>query len=264
MNDLKAFYDGFSDALRHPDPTALPQGMEDRAAHRFAIYRNNVHRGLYDALGAAYPTVRKLVGEGFFDKLAQGFVQGEANRPGSLALYGDGFADFLDGHAVIDRLPYVGDIARLERARLEVSNARDAQPLMANALAGIEGQLEHMMLLAHPACRLVRSSHPIFAIWQAQNNAPDATGNKVSIVQRPEAVLIARPAMQVEMRFLSPGQAAFVAGLVEEGLCLAQACAKAIQADPNFDVTQSFAELLMAGAFDARFEITKGHGHDCT
>ena len=262
MTELKSFYDGFADALRAPEPDAVPCGIADGYAHRFAIYRNNVHRGLYDALGAAYPTVRKLVGDGFFDRLAQGFVQSETARAGSLALYGEGFAAFLAGHPVRESLPYLPDIARLERARLEVSTSADAKPLLASDLAGLEDELETMILRAHPACQVIASEYPVFAIWTAQNPAEGTQSGKTSIMQRPETVLVTRPYMQVEMHPLTAGQAVFFAAPTQDRLDLSDSCAKALEADASFDVMASFAEFLTSGAFDARFNIPRGNGHD--
>lgn len=262
MSDLGAFYDHFADALRASEPGAVPDSIADGYAHRFAIYRNNVHRGLYDALGAAYPTVRKLVGDGFFDQLAQGFVQSETTRAGSLALYGAGFAAFLAGHPVRESLPYLPDIARLERARLEVSTSEDAKPLMASDLAGLEDQLETITLRAHPACQVIASDHPVFAIWTAQNPVEGEKRGKTSIVQRAEIVLVTRPCMQLDMHLLTVGQAVFFTALTQDGRELGDACAHALAADANFDVMASFAEFLTVGAFDARFDIPKGNGHD--
>lgn len=262
MTELKSFYDGFADALCAPEPDAVPSSVAGGYAHRFAIYRNNVHRGLYDALGAAYPTVRKLVGDGFFDRLAQGFVQSETARAGSLALYGAGFAEYLADHPIRESLSYIADIARLERARLEVSTSADAQPLVASDLTGLEDQLETMILRAHPACQVIASRHPIFAIWTAQNPAKGAQRGKTSIVQRPETVLVTRPYMQVDMRLLTVGQAVFFTALTQDGLNLGEACAKALEADTSFDVMASFAEFLTTGAFDARFDMPRGNGHD--
>ena len=262
MTELKSFYDAFTEALRAPEPDAVPSSVADEYVHRFAIYRNNVHRGLYDALGAAYPTVRKLVGDGFFDRLAQGFVQSETARAGSLALYGAGFAEYLAGHPICENLPYLPDIARLERARLEVSTSADVQPLVASDLTGLEDQLETMILRAHPACQVIASDHPIFAIWTAQNPADGAQRGKTSIVQRPETVLVARPYMQVEIHPLTVGQAVFFTALTQDGLNLGEACAKALEADASFDVMASFAEFLTTGALDARFDMPRGNGHD--
>lgn len=261
MSDLRAFYAGFSAAVTDGDPAARPSGLDDVGVRRFAIYRNNVHRGLTDALAAAYPTVTKLVGDGFFAGLAQEFVAAEATRPGSLALYGAGFADFLATHDVAQRLPYLADIARLERARLVALNAEDAEPLGAQHLASQEDQLASMRFKAHPACHLITSAHPIFAIWQAQNPADGVTGQKTQIIQRAETMLITRPLMEVAIGYLTPAQCIFAKALLIDGLDLEAACARAAEHDREFDVTRSFADLLIAGAFSAPHDVTKGNAH---
>lgn len=84
MTELKAFYDGFSDALMASERDVVPSSVADGYAHRFAIYRNNVHRGLYDALGAAYPTVRKLVGDGFLINWRKGSFNPKPRVPDRL------------------------------------------------------------------------------------------------------------------------------------------------------------------------------------
>jgi hypothetical protein len=46
-----------ADALLDASPAAHPPGLDPRAARRFRIHRNNVHRALRDALADAYPAV---------------------------------------------------------------------------------------------------------------------------------------------------------------------------------------------------------------
>jgi len=240
-------------------PTAgmSPKQFSANNPHRFAIYRNNVHRGLCDALAAAYPTVEKLVGQEFFQALAKQFVVSETSRPGSLALYGAGFAKFVETHDALASLGYLADIARLERARLETLNAEDAEPLSAHHLAGYEDGLGAMRLQAHPACQVVVSDHPVLSIWNAQNIA----GSSTNIIQQAENVLITRPFMDVKLQFLTHGQAAFCAALFNDGSDIETACEHAVFVDGAFDVTRGFADLLVCGAFDARPFIEQGFGH---
>jgi hypothetical protein len=55
---------------------AVPAGMigpdGDSSARRFSVYRNNVVLGLCETLGAAFPVVRRLVGEAFSTATAKG------------------------------------------------------------------------------------------------------------------------------------------------------------------------------------------------
>ncbi|WP_412776049.1 DUF2063 domain-containing protein [Thalassospira lucentensis] len=247
MSNLKPFYDGFSNALFRPDPRGVPDGFPAKAAHRFAIYRNNVHRGLIDALAAAYPTVKKLVGTDFFATLARDFIASENKRPGSLALYGDEFADFIANYDAVRGIAYLADIARLERARLEALHACDTPPLAAADLAGYEADIGQMSFAAHPACRLLMSDYPVMSIWQVQN-AQDGQERGKSILNQPEAVLVIRPEMSLQMQVLSPDAAAFCHAVLLDRTTLEDAVDRASKINQNFDVTQCFADLLLSGA----------------
>lgn len=60
----------------------------------------------------------------------------ETTRGPSLALYGAGFADFVEDFEPAASVVYLADVARLERARLESLHAADAQVLDASVLPG--------------------------------------------------------------------------------------------------------------------------------
>ncbi|MCH2276409.1 DNA-binding domain-containing protein [Thalassospira sp.] len=245
MSEAGAFQAEFSRALMAADPSARPDGLDPAMAGRFAIYRNNVHRGLGDALIAAYPVVAKLVGEEFFRVMAQGFFRAEQARTGSLALYGAGFAEFIYGFDAAASVPYLSDIARLERVRLEVLHEADEVVLDANSLAAFGDDLAGCRFVAHSACRLVSSAFPIHAIWVRQQ-----AGSRQAepIVQQAENVLITRPGMTVRQIVLDDGGAVFARCLLE-GMTVADGYDAAIARDPQFDVTSAFAQLIAAGAF---------------
>ncbi len=259
------FHQAFSTALMDHDPKAHLPGLAGRAARRFAIYRNNVHRGLQEALAAAYPVIKSLVGDAFFYGLAGDYMRSENHRLPSLALYGAGFPGFLAGHAVAVQLPYLPDIARLERARLEALHAADAPVITAASLAGLENRLASLCFSVHPAVRWVASRFPIHAIWQA--NQPDrertSAENKglentrpVQIANRAEAVLVARPHYTVTLACLDDGGAEF-AGHLLAGQSVGAAYDAALVQDANFDVTPVFAQLLASGMFGA-FTLAEG------
>ncbi|KZB50763.1 DNA-binding domain-containing protein [Thalassospira xiamenensis] len=245
MSEAGAFQAEFSRALMAADPSARPMGLDPTMAGRFAIYRNNVHRGLGDALIAAYPVVAKLVGEDFFRAMAQGFFRAEQARTGSLALYGAGFAEFIDGYDAAASVPYLSDIARLERARLQVLHEADEVVLDANSLAAFGDDLAGCRFVAHRACRLMNSSFPIHAIWVRQQ--ADSRQTK-PIVQQAENILITRPGMTVRQIVLDDAGAVFARCLLD-GMTVAEGYDAAIERDTQFDVTSAFAQLIAAGAF---------------
>ncbi len=230
----------FAAALLAPEPDARPSWLPDDQAARFAVYRNNLHHGLGQALGEAYPVVRRLVGDAFFMATARIFLAAYPPRSRSLALHGEGFAEFLDGFEPASTLPYLADVARLERAWLESLHAADAEPLTPDALADLGDGLATARFEPHPATRLVQSAHPVVSIWQA--NQEDGSGGEIE--DRPEAALVCRALDTVTVRALAPADAGFAAALLD-GASAAEAAADGV------DVAGTFHILLADGAFAA-------------
>ena len=123
---------GFAAALL--DPTrAVPAGLVgpdgEPSAKRFAVYRNNVVVGLTEALQANFPAVCRIVGEEFFQAMARAYVVFEAPVSPILLDYGDGFASFIAEFEPAASLPYLADVARIERAWTQAYNAPEAVSL---------------------------------------------------------------------------------------------------------------------------------------
>lgn len=245
----------FAAALLAHDPGASPDWLDGVAARRFAIHRNNVHRALGEALGAAYPAVRRLVGERFLRAAAREYFAHSPQHDASLALCGAGFADFLAAFAPAATLPYLADVARLERGWLETCHAADAPALDAADLARHRHALAELRLAAHPATRLIPSTHPIVSLWR--HNTADTPPAALTLHACAEHALITRPCFEVRVAVLDPAASAF-AGALLRGETAGAACAAAAHIDVAFDVTASFALLITAGAFTAT------HPGDCT
>jgi hypothetical protein len=128
----------FSDALLDPAapcPPGLSSWNGSDPAQRFAIYRNNVVVGLVDALADTYPVTQELVGEAFFRAMVREFVRAAPPRSPVLALYGQGFAEFIESFPPAAGLPYLAEVARLEMLRVRAWHAADAVPVTHKALA---------------------------------------------------------------------------------------------------------------------------------
>ncbi len=222
---LRLFQAGFAAALASGDPLARPQGLVGEAADRFRVYRNNFFHGVGQQLGEAYPVVRRLVGEAFFLATARAFLE-----------------DFPPAAS----LPYLADVARLERAWLEALHAAGAAPLAPADLIGPGDALAGTRLVAHPAARIVTSDHAIYDLWHASQSEADAGPFGLRAVA--QSTLVTRPDLRVELRALSPAQSPFVRALFA-GAVLDNAFEAATARDQAFDLTATFRDLLAAGAF---------------
>lgn len=237
------------------------------SARRFAVYRNNVVAGLIETLSAAFPAVRRIVGDEFFRAMARIYVADHSPESPIMLDYGAGFPDFIERFEPAATLPYLADVARIERAWTEAYHAAEASPLDPAALARFApGELPALRLRLHPSVRLVRSRFPAMTIWRM--NVGDGVPAPVDLDAGGEDVLIARPDAEVEVRLLPEGGAVFVSAL-NDGRTVLQATEAAFAADSRFDLAANLAGLLQARAIagllpqreDGTLSAGASHGH---
>jgi hypothetical protein len=155
---------------------------------RLAIYHRSTRANRGGALAAAYPVVKRLVGPAFFDEAAARYGDAFPSRSGDLNLYGAGFAAFLEAYPHARDLPYLADVARLEWAVHESRRSPRGTGLDYAALGTVPpGDLAAIHIRPRPSVRLVASSHPVLAIWEA--NQPDRDGTPER-TQGPERVVV--------------------------------------------------------------------------
>ena len=227
-----------------PVPQAIASSGARAPQKRFAVYRNNVMIGLIEALRARFPVAEKIVGADFFAAMARVFVTAHPPRSPLLLHYGDAFADFIESFPPAAELPYLADVARLEAARTRAYHAADAAPLDPKHWRTLDPQiLPRMRIALHPSMQVVRSNHPVVTIW-----AMNAGERELAPIEdwRGEDALIARPALEVEVRQLPPGGAAFLAALMD-GTSFGVAAERTASRHPEFDLPANLAGLIGAG-----------------
>ena len=241
----------FSSALikaDHPVPIdVVGPTCDKKAQKRFSVYRNNVVVSLTEALMAAFPTIVLLVGEDYFRALARLFIGQHPPRSAILATYGDGFDQFLEAFKPLAGLPYLGDIARLERAWNTAYNAADRAPLDPSHLQDIPAeQLPDITFGLHPASQLLKGHHAAYSIWAA-HKTDDPTQAMATLTDEPQDILVTRPQWDVIVIALPPGGHAFIDAL-KQGQPLGQAAAMAQDENDAFDLGQNIGGLLETGA----------------
>lgn len=202
----------FAAALLDPE-APVPEGLVDpegrSAPKRFSVYRNNVASSLTRALEAAFPTVRKLVGDQFFGAMAVVFLRAHPPTSCMLMLYGDAFPEFLEGFPPVRHLGYLPDVARVDQAMRESYHAADAQALDEAAFQRLIGaDLAGLRLRLAPSLRLMRSAWPVVSIWAANHEAGPPPRAQA------EDALILRPEFDPRPQVLPPGGGALVTGLL--------------------------------------------------
>src|SRR5262245_23956796 len=116
---LAKFQDAFAQALSAAGPgdmDHLPIEVGRLITQPgFAVYRNTVMKACIDALQANYPAVARLVGDEWFRAAAAVFARAHLPEHPTLLAYGGNFADFLARFPPAAALPYLPEVARLDR-----------------------------------------------------------------------------------------------------------------------------------------------------
>jgi len=233
--DLLAFQRDFAAALDAPAQGAM------------AVYRNTVLHGAVEALRANYRVVEQIIGPEMFEAVAVDFASDCPPRRPVMALYGERFADWLETQPWIGDLPYLADVARVERLRIESLMAADAPPL--TELGKVE--LTQLKLELHPALRVGWLKTPAMSIWLAHQR-PSAS--PLSPEWKPEGALFARPTANI---LHSPriGRAAHRILLeIGAGTLAGSALASVRRLYPDEDCEALFSSLVNLGAFVAASE----------
>jgi len=163
------------------------RAIDQPAAGALAVYRNTVIRGAVEALRANYPVVEQLVGAEMFQSMAVDFNAACPPRSPVLARYGERFADWLERQPWSADLPYLADVARVERLRVESLFAADAEPLI-NLPPIASAQTNRVQL--HPAVRFTWLKTPAMTIWLAHQQP---LGSDIAPEWKAEGALFSRP-----------------------------------------------------------------------
>jgi hypothetical protein len=242
LPDLAAFQRRFAAALIDPAERHPLAGQPG-----FAVYRNNSTKAAFEALRAAYPTVAMLLGDRRFERLALDFFRRRPPASPVLVDYGDGFADHLEDRLRLHELPYLPDVAQIDRLRLEAHLAPDAAVLQPAALAGIEsaGWMK-LRLKLHPATRFAWLSMPAMTIWLAHQHGEPTQA--LEPVWRAEGALLTRPDHAVVAIEIGRAEHRLMFGL-RLGETIGEAAAAVARNYPETDLSRLFAKLIGSGAF---------------
>ncbi|MGH8855457.1 MAG: HvfC/BufC family peptide modification chaperone [Telluria sp.] len=241
------FQDCLAQALLTPEPDAASDLASLVQQPGFAVYRNTIMKSCIDALQANYPAVTRLVGEEWFRSAAAIYVRLHQPRDARMLYYGENFAAFLADFKPAADLPYLPDVAQLDRMWTEAHAARDELPIAPAALSSLAPDaLGSTVLHPHASARWKWfAEQPIVTIWQRNRVATD---NDSDIDWQGEGALLVRPHGAVAWSALDAVGCAFL-DVCMAGRPLADAAAAALGVRQDADLAQLLSTLLDAGAF---------------
>ena len=232
LHDLAGFQRQFAATIDQPVGGAM------------AVYRNTVIHGAVEALAANYPVVFQIVGEEMFEGIAVEFVTAQPPRTPVLALYGEGFAEWIEQQPWTGDLPYLSDVARVERLHVESLAAADAEPLTSLS----DASLSTLRLKLHPAVRFNWLQTPAMSIWLAHQQA---FRSAIEPEWKHEGALFARPSpfLMHKLRIGQPTHRILFG--IRLGETVGASLVASARLYPDTDGRALFASLINLGVFAA-------------
>jgi hypothetical protein len=211
-------------------------------SRRLSVYRNNVVGSLSDAIIATCPTLEKLVGKDFLERMARSFVLKRPPLRGCLNTYGAGFDDFIAAFKPAESLPYLPDIAQLDLAMNPAYYAQDQIAMTAENLATIPPEsLGDTRLKICDHVHLLKSQYPIDKIYEfCQIENPDYD---LDVSAGGVCVMVFRQNFSTQLAVLDEGEFEMLTAL--HTLPLGEALESVMGENESFDF-QTFLQKHMA------------------
>lgn len=242
MREDSSFQERFTEMLDGADEAVSPWLGDPTHIARLRVYRNNVVTAWADTIVKSYPAVERLVGTDFMRGAAIAFARAYPPQSPVLSLYGDGFPAFLEGFAPAASLPYLPDIARLDRAWTEAFFAANAPPLEAQQISILsDEEIGRMAPGLHPSVQILESQWNAWEIWKA--NREDGEIATIELKEAPTASVIWWSPDGIADRALSPSELSFLKA-VDKGFSFGNA----LEAQQP-EALASFSEALAGGMF---------------
>jgi hypothetical protein len=204
------------------DPRGLVAGGE------LGVYAYAYGARLLDALRADHPKLEAALGADRFAAVVEGYVAAQPPRSFTLRDLGVDLAahlDSLDPRDATDAGPWAGDLARLERARVEVFDGPDHAAATRDDVAALgPAAIAALPLAWVPASAVVSLRWSVDEVWSAlEDGAPPPPA-----IADPRVVLVWRRDLEVIHRTLDPDEAA-VAPLIAAGATFADVCGALVE-----------------------------------
>jgi hypothetical protein len=217
------------------------------AAARVDIYANMYFYRLLDALKEDFPATLAVLDDDNFHNLVTGYLLEYPPTEASISCCGRYLATYLRDRLIPDSAPFIADLAKLERAVVEVFQAPEGDSLAPGAMRAIApADWPAIKLAIHPATQILaldwQVSELLRAVEERRRWKPAARG----AVQ----VLVWRLNARVHYRDLGRPEASALAA-VSRGATFAEVCdlvaADAGNEDPVAMMNRMLARWLSDG-----------------
>jgi len=158
---------------------------------------------LLDILRGDYTAVVAAVGDDHFHNFVTEYLVARPSAHPSVRNVGVALPDYLKTHALGIERPWLADLARLERARVELFDGPDGEPVTMDELRALAPEeFVKLPLPLVPSHAFLAVEHAVDDVWRAAENEapiePPAAGARTLLVWRQELTVYHRPVEPLE------------------------------------------------------------------
>ena len=167
------------------------------AVQRLDIYANMYFWRLLDILRGDFSALVAAVGDDVFHNLVTDYLLASPSTHPSVRNVGARLADFLAQQPLAAERPWLVELGRLERARIELFDGPDAEPLTLDDLrARAPDEFVTLPLPLVPSHRFLDVGHAVDDVWRAAEDdrpiEPPAAGPCTLLVWRQDVTVYHR------------------------------------------------------------------------
>ena len=236
---------------------APPAGTREE---RLAVYSHGYVARLTEALEGDYPALRRILGAGAFAALSRRYLTACPPRSYDLGHAGDRLPRFLDSDPLVGELPFLHDLAALERALAAAFVAEDVVPFRLADIARLPSEtLPDLLLAPAPGVELLRSRWPLLSLLACKDVEDDADVS-VPLEGSPTIVLVYRHGFAALCDEVDEDEAAIVDAACWGGVTLAELQSRAERhagEEGAARLAGAFRRLAVRGVFTAQFTNTR-------
>lgn len=208
---------------------------------RLNVYRNNVFVSLIEALSDIFPVTHSVVGDDFFRAMARAYIVEHPPSSPILREYGQHFSDFIRGFEAANSLPFLADLAALERNLLTLTHEREHDTLTREDVATVFAKVENpstLYLSLPPSTQLLASPFAIGSLYHAHQSDGKLRLDQVDIYES-EYLLLYKSFLYAQLHVIRFSEACFLKNLLQH-----KSLEDAIPDEADFDLGSMLAKLM--------------------
>jgi hypothetical protein len=234
---------------------AFRQPLRSTVEDRWHVYAHGFAARIAEALAAEFAAVSRILGEASFARLVARYLVVFPPRSFDLARVGERLPRFLEFDSLSAELPFLPDLARLERLVADAFVAADARALTWAELRALAPERAASLPLAlSPGTALLRSEWPLDDLWRCRAESDDEAVD-IPVEGRPRRVLVSRRGSSVRVEAVDETAARLVeaAGFGDATLDdLRELVAPGADEGEMEELLDAFRELVSRGVFVIR------------